>query len=70
LADILDVEPEDVDVTIAFDRFGLDSSAAIGMTGDLEEWLGYDIDATVLYDYPTIQSLSQYLGKNLAASKA
>ncbi|MEM9156415.1 MAG: acyl carrier protein [Cyanobacteria bacterium P01_F01_bin.33] len=67
LAELLDVESEDVDVDIAFDRFGLDSSAAIGMTGELEEWLGKEIDATILYDYPTVKSLSKYLGDSLVS---
>jgi acyl carrier protein len=62
LADLLDVSADEIDVAIPFDRYGLDSSAAIGMTGDLEDWLGVEIDPTVLYDYPTIQGLARQLG--------
>lgn len=61
LADLLEVEPDEVNVKIPFDRYNLDSSAAIGMTGDLEDWLGYELDPTLLYDYPTIELLTQYL---------
>lgn len=61
LAELLEVEPELVDPTIPFDRYGLDSSAAYALTGDLEEWLGSEIDPTAIYDYPTVEALSEYL---------
>lgn len=61
LADLLEVEPDEVNIKIPFDRYSLDSSAAIGMTGDLEDWLGYKLDPTLLYDYPTIELLTHHL---------
>ncbi|MBD2448800.1 acyl carrier protein [Nostoc sp. FACHB-152] len=67
LADLLEIEPEEVDVTIPFDRYGLDSSAAVGMTGDLEDWLKTEIDPTLLYDYPTVEALVQHLSLELKA---
>lgn len=65
LANLLEVTPEEVDVTIPFDRYGLDSYAAISLTGDLQDWLGYDVDPTLLYDYPTIEGLVNYLSTSL-----
>lgn len=65
LADLLEVDPDEVDTTIPFDRYGLDSSAAVGLTGDLADWLGYEVDPTLLYDYPTIESLVQHLSTQL-----
>jgi acyl carrier protein len=65
LANLLEVTPEEVDVTIPFDRYGLDSYAAISLTGDLQDWLGYDVDPTLLYDYPTIEGLVKYLSTTL-----
>lgn len=61
LADLLEIEPDDVDVTISFDRYGLDSSAAVGMTGDLETWLGRELDPTLLYDYPTVEAMVRHI---------
>ena len=61
LVELLEIKPEDIDVETPFDRYGLDSSAAVALTGDLEDWLGGDIDPTIVYDYPTIQSLVEYL---------
>lgn len=63
LAELLDIEPSEVDVAIPFDRYGLDSSAAVGMTGDLEEWLGAELDPTLMYDYPTIEALVEHLSE-------
>lgn len=64
LADLLETEPEEIDVTIPFDRYGLDSSAAVGLTGDLENWLGKEVDPTLFYDYPTVEALVQHLSQN------
>lgn len=65
LSDLLEVDPEEVDITIPFDRYGLDASAAIGLTGELEDWLGSQVDPTLLYDYPTVEGLVQHLNSTL-----
>jgi acyl carrier protein len=67
LADLLEIEPEEVDVTVPFDRYGLDSSAAVGLTGDLENWLDTEVDPTLLYDYPTVEALVEHLSAQLKA---
>ena len=61
LAELLEVDPSKVDVAMPFDSYGLDSAAAVGLTGDLEDWLGCEVDPTLPYDYPTIQTLAQHL---------
>lgn len=64
LSDLLEIDADDVDVTIPFDRYGLDSSAAVGLTGELEDWLDKEVPPTLLYDYPTIEALVEYLSKD------
>lgn len=61
LAEVLEIESDQIDVTIPFERYGLDSSAAVGLTGDLEDWLLTELDPTLMYDYPTIEALAQHL---------
>ncbi|NEO41305.1 MAG: acyl carrier protein [Moorea sp. SIOASIH] len=61
MAELLEIEPDEVDVTIPFDRYGLDSSAAVGLTGDLEDWLLTELDPTLMYDYPTIEALAKHV---------
>ncbi len=66
VAELLEVNPNRIDVTIPFDRYGLDSSAAVGLAGDLEDWLDRELDPTLLYDYPTIKTLTQHLIESLS----
>jgi thioesterase domain-containing protein len=40
---------------------GIDSLVAFSMTGELSEWIGEDLSATLLWEYPTISSLSQII---------
>ncbi|MBG1258277.1 acyl carrier protein [Nostoc commune] len=69
LADLLEVDSDEIEVTIPFDRYGLDSSAAVGLTGDLEDWLGCELDPTLLYDYPTVETLVKHLVSELKTEK-
>ena len=68
VADLLEVDISQIDVTIPFDRYGLDSSAAVGLAGDLEDYLEEELDPTLLYDYPTIESLTNHLVEELSAN--
>lgn len=63
LTKLLEITPEQLDVRANFDRYGLDSSAAISLLTDLSAYIGLDIDPDSLYHYPTIESLARYLGE-------
>jgi acyl carrier protein len=67
LARHLNVQPDEIDVTVPFEHFALDSAAAIEMTGDLEEWLAARVDPMMVYDYPTIKDMSHYLGRDASS---
>ena len=41
--------------------YGLDSMAGLTLVVELESYLGRAIEETVLWDHPTIESLSRYL---------
>ena len=58
LAEILEVDTDEIDTRITFDRYGL---LVIGMTGDLENWLGCELDPTLVYDFTTIEALAGHL---------
>jgi acyl carrier protein len=62
LARQLNTVRDEIDVKVPFEQYALDSASAIEMTGDLEEWLGRRVDPMLVYDYPTISDMSQYLG--------
>lgn len=61
VASAVDLEPASIDVEARLDRYGIDSAAAIGLTDELEQQLGVPLDPTLLYEYPTIRSLSGFL---------
>jgi acyl carrier protein len=61
LAKLLKLKPADIDTKISFDRYGLDSAAAVELTGLIAEWSGMEFEPTLLYDYPTIGHLTAYL---------
>ena len=66
LANILKLSPQDVETTIPFDRYGLESYDVVGIMADLEDMLGIEFDdSTVMYEYNTIESFSQYLAEQL-----
>jgi acyl carrier protein len=64
LADLLEIEPTQIDIRKSFDSYGLDSVSAITVVGDLEDWLGYSIASEIIYEYPSIEVLSQHLAQN------
>lgn len=61
LAQLLDFDPEMIDATLPFERYGLDSSDAVVLSGDLQEWLGRELDPILLFDYPTIEAVATHL---------
>src|SRR5216684_3853548 len=61
VAQLLESDEASIAADIPFQRFGMDSSAAVGMAGDLEEWLGFEVQPTLPYDYPTIDALAHQL---------
>jgi 1-acyl-sn-glycerol-3-phosphate acyltransferase len=57
----LELSVSQIDVTQPLRRFGLDSLAVAGLSGELEIWLGRDLPEDLLNDYPTIQAMAEYL---------
>jgi acyl carrier protein len=63
VGEVLSVEPMSIDLETSFHQLGLDSSAAVGMTGDLGDWLGRELDAAITYDHPSIRALAKSLAQ-------
>jgi acyl carrier protein len=61
IAKSLVMDEKQIDPSRPFAEFGIDSVAAVELSGDLEEWLGKKIAPTVVWDYPTITSLAAHL---------
>lgn len=65
LARRMEVDPKLIDPRQPFERYGLDSLNAVRLAVELEERLGCKLPTTTLWDYPSIESLSQYLACEL-----
>jgi acyl transferase domain-containing protein/acyl-CoA synthetase (AMP-forming)/AMP-acid ligase II/acyl carrier protein len=61
LAELLKVGPESIDIREPFTRHGLNSLAAVSLSGELEVWLERRLSPTLLYEYHNIESLAQHL---------
>jgi acyl carrier protein len=65
LASLLDIPENEVDVTQTFEEFGLDSAAAVAMTGELAAWANLDLDPNLASHHPTIESVTLYVAERL-----
>ncbi|MGE8390933.1 acyl carrier protein [Pseudomonas sp. BIGb0427] len=61
LASLLKLDLAQVDSALAFDEYGVASRDAVGMIGELGEWLERELDPALVYDYPSIDELSNHL---------
>lgn len=61
LALYLKVQPREIDIREPFTAYGLDSSVALTITGELAQWLGCELEPTLFWEYPNIKVLAQYL---------
>jgi acyl-CoA synthetase (AMP-forming)/AMP-acid ligase II/acyl carrier protein len=63
LASFLGLDPDDVDLDTPFAQYGLDSSVAIEVIGELSEWLAISPDPSLFWEYPSITKISRYLAQ-------
>lgn len=63
LAGRIRVNPDDIDVSAPFESFALESADALVLLNQLEQWLGFPIPPVLIWNYPTIELLSQRLAE-------
>ena len=52
---------QEIDIRDPFAAFGLVSREVVELTAELEDWLGRRLSPSLLYDYPSIEDLTQHL---------
>jgi acyl transferase domain-containing protein/acyl carrier protein len=62
LSERLGIESHEIDIREPFASYGLGSTEAVSLAGELAEWLGRNLTPALVYEYPTIESLAQHLG--------
>jgi len=63
IAECLQLDADEIDVNLPFSYYGLDSVASLGISGELEIWLGRKLPQTLTWDYPSIELLSIFLAQ-------
>jgi acyl transferase domain-containing protein/acyl carrier protein len=61
LANLLGIAPCEIDVRVPFASYGLGSTEAVSLSGELSYWLGRKIPADLAYEYSTIETLARHL---------
>jgi acyl carrier protein len=69
LSQVLNIDAKQVDITLEFDDYGLDSRDAVGMIGELGEWLKRDLDPNLIYEYRSIDELSTYVASEMVVKE-
>ncbi len=68
MAKLLDMEAGKVDLDTPVERYGLDSAAAIELVSELADWLGVELEPTIVFDHRTIRALAGHVAGNGSAS--
>lgn len=61
VAEQLGVGTDELHVRTPLASYGLDSRAALSLSGALEDWLGRRLSPTLVWDYPTIEEMATHL---------
>lgn len=57
----LEVPTHAVDATTPLAELGVDSVRALGLVGDVEAHWDIDVDPTLVYEYPTLEEIADFL---------
>jgi len=61
MAMIKQVDKSIIEIDIPFVEYGLDSINSLAIAGELEELMDIELPATLLWDYPTINKVTEFL---------
>ncbi|MFD3429161.1 acyl carrier protein [Nocardia fluminea] len=68
VADYTERAPHQVDPTIPLAELGMDSVSAVALCGEIEDRWMLDIDPTLVFEYPTIAAIANYLTAEIAVA--
>src|SRR5450631_1136140 len=64
LSERLAIESHEIDIREPFASYGLGSTEAVSLAGELAEWLGRKLSPALVYEYPTIEALARHLAES------
>jgi acyl carrier protein len=66
LASYLEVSASAIDPMRPLAEMGVDSVHAVSLVGDVEAHFDIDVDPTMIFDYPTLNHIAEYIGAAVA----
>lgn len=69
IAEQLGVDPDEINIRSPFDSYGLDSAQTMSIANLGKQYFGLQLSPLVIWNYPNIESLSQYLAEELQTSE-
>jgi acyl carrier protein len=66
LASYLEVSTTAVNPMVPLAEMGVDSVHAIGLVGDIEMQFDIDVDPTLIFDYPTLARIAEFISTAVA----
>lgn len=69
IAEQLGVDSDEINLKLPFDSYGLDSVQTMKIANLGKQYFGLQLSPLVMWNYPNIESLSQYLAEEIKASE-
>ena len=66
LASYLEVSTTAIDPMVPLAEMGVDSVHAVSLVGDVEAHFDIDVDPTMIFDYPTLAHIAEYIDDAVA----
>jgi acyl carrier protein len=66
LASYLEVPATAIDPMVPLAEIGVDSVHAVSLVGDVEAHFDTDVDPTLIFDYPTLAHIAEFIDEALA----
>ncbi|MGC2163614.1 MAG: beta-ketoacyl synthase N-terminal-like domain-containing protein, partial [Silvibacterium sp.] len=66
----LGIEPHEIDIREPFASYGLGSTEAVSLAGELAEWLGRKLSPALAYEHSTIETLARHLAGSTDVSES
>ncbi|HVQ50603.1 MAG TPA: acyl carrier protein [Mycobacterium sp.] len=66
LASYLEVPATAINPMVPLAEMGVDSVHAISLVGDVELHFDIDVDPTMIFDYPTLSGIAEFIGTAVA----
>lgn len=70
LAAALEVSATSLDPMVPLAEMGVDSVHAVSLVGEIEMRFDIDVDPTLVFDYPTLAHIAEYIGTSLVEQAA